>query len=252
MKKQFYVCAFAALLLYFIGCAPLPTFVLDPADGNSTWLHGKQIVSKSDGSFAVAVSFEETEGTNLVFDVNIKNLSDTTALIEPEKFYYRGLALKKDSLYESRYPSYALDPEFQLLQLDRQIAHENANRETSEGLDLFVGLLGVAADIATINEPKTEEQIRNEEEAEFEREMTSKAEAAEYRQTIRDLNDYRSYWKRVTLRKTSLGPNQSVSGKVYFAAKPFPPMKRMKMIKIYFPVGDKQYDFLFNRTKYKW
>lgn len=252
MKKQFYVYACTVLICHVIGCAPLPTFVLNPAEGNSVWINGKQVVSKSDGVYSVAVSFEETEGVNLVFDVEIKNMSDQTVIIEPEKFFYRGLAAKKDSFYESRYPSYALDPEFQLLQLDRQIAQENADQETSEGIDLFFGILDFVADVATINEPKTDEEIRNEEEADFEREMMSKADAADYRRTIRDLNDYKNYWSRVTLRKTSLGPNQSISGKVYFAAKPFPPMKRMKMIKMYFPIGEKSFDFLFNRTKYRW
>ncbi len=259
MKVIFYTCL---ILIPMIGCAPLPTFVLDPAEDNSVWLNGKPIMTKSIDGIDVAVSFAETDDIYLVFDLDIKNRSHETVLVEPERFFYRSLAATKyhyrglktprDTVKETRYPTYALNPEVQLLQLDRQIAREKADRETSEGLDLFIDIVDLAADIATIDEPKTDEEIRDEEEADFERDMTRKAEAAEYRETIRDLGDYRRYWSTVTLRKTTLAPNQSVKGRVYFVAKPFPPVKRMKMMRMCFPIGNRTFEFLFNRTKHTW
>lgn len=259
MKLYLYACL---ILIQITGCTPLPTFILDPAEDNSVWLNGRQIMTKSIDGIDVAVSFSETEDVYLVLDLEIKNRSAETVLVEPEKFYYRSFAaikyhyrgqkLPRDTVKETRYPTYALNPETQLLQLDRQIAHEKADRETSEGLDLFIDIVDLAADIATIDEPKTDEEIREEDEADFERDMTRKAEAAEYRETIRDLGDYRKYWSTITLRKTTLAPNQSVKGKVYFVAKPFPPVKRMKMMRMCFPIGNRSFDFLFNRTKHTW
>jgi hypothetical protein len=87
----------------------------------------------------------------------------------------------------------------------------------SSALGTFLGLV---SDIASIGQTKTnEEQHRRRYQMEKSDEEYARREY-DHQQRINNLNNEKYFWQNIALRKTTLYPKQSVSGKVLFYHQP--------------------------------
>lgn len=246
MKKNLCIVLIIVITL-FVSCAKRPIVRLRPVSNTSTWYLGKEVVSFEANDISVAIAFEETDREHAIFYVEIANQSGDTIMIDPNRFYfiqYQNLEnLADKSLnHGDRTKFYAVDPEKYILETEKEISRENARYATGKAMDATVGFLGFIDFIAHLGERKSREEMK-EEEQEKEREEKRDQEAEEWHEKkIKRLTNIKDKWKISTLRKTTLAPNQAVSGKVYF-----PRFIKKKYFVFHFPIDKSLAKFKFQK-----
>ncbi len=113
----------------------------------------------------------------------------------------------------------ALDPERELVRLDKLVSRTAAEHQTLTVLNSVVEVADLALDIAEVGDRAKEEQDRDAEE-DHRRAVDRHLEQREYEGKITNLNQLRDYWSSSMLRKTHVGPGESASGKIVLSAMP--------------------------------
>ncbi|HEY9166831.1 MAG TPA: hypothetical protein VIS48_11775 [Candidatus Kryptonia bacterium] len=215
-------CVVAILgLVSFAGCVePERLFRDEPLADSTTWYSGKQFQAATSDSITVSVAFENEIQRTVTFYMVVGNESSRNFLVAPEKFYYTGLAQVDDPFsgeeLERLDTVYALDPESQLMSINKQVAQANATYATQSGLNAASALLQLVGDVATIGQNKTDEQQQNEEDLRRSRAESQMQNEADYDSKLNTLSDQRDFWANATLRKTTLFPNTAVGGRISF------------------------------------
>lgn len=204
-------------ILIISACSPAPVYHLTSRDTDVAWYHGQQLVRREAGGITLVVSFHRSWNSFLVFDVEIINRSDSTILVEPEKFHHRLSMKSGDATVGLTQKFAAINPEGQLALLDKASASEEARHQTMVALETIAEVADLVGDVAASGERTAEEEDRDER-RDFERAASRHMEDVEYENTITNLSDLREYWATHALRKTHVGPRQSVGGKVAMAA----------------------------------
>jgi len=134
-----------------------------------------------------------------------------------------------------------------LLEVDKAVARAHARYANQSIALLFLATANIAVDIATANQPRTEQQQQA-------RQMDNQAiwagltelsylNQAQYAEKINFLNNAKINWAADPLRKTTLLPNESVRGRVYFES--HIPAQYVQMV---MPLGNTQVRFLFRQV----
>jgi hypothetical protein len=229
--------------------APKPVVRLHPEPDPGKWFFGHQYTRSSAEGVEVVAAFEGIQQDMLVFDVEVVNTSTQELLVAPELAYYHPLSVRYDTLAERGTPLRfkAHDPEVELLEVDKAVARAHAQYANQSIALLVLATAGIAAEVATANQPRTEQQQQ-------ERQMNSQAawagltelnflNQAQYVDKINFLNNAKVNWAADPLRKTTLLPNESVRGRVYFNSH-IP----AQYVQIVMPFGEKQVRFLFRQV----
>jgi hypothetical protein len=229
-------------LMFFVSCyvSPSPIYKLNPISDNTFWLFGQEYTKSTHKDVEIAFAFERMIDGNLIFDIEITNISDQTILISPENFYYYPMQSIEDSISNQNNKIFAIDPEMKLHEIDSKISTETARYKSSSDTDDAISLLDLMSDISTIGKKKTEEEVEKENKEDSDREDNKNVRDENYRNRMYDLNILRDEWELSTIRKTTLMPNTFIQGRVYF---PF--RTNTKYIKIYFPLEDDLSTFVF-------
>lgn len=210
---------FVLALLLLAGCTPAAVYHLDSREPDIRWFHGQELIRRESGGVSFVVSFHRCWSSYLVFDVEVINRSDSAILVEPEKFYYQ-LSVKYGDLEAALQQKFmAVNPETQLHMLDKQVSSEDARHQTFATMDAIAGVADLVVDIAEAGERTAREEDQDAR-RDFERAADRHTENVEYERTITNLGALRAYWASQVLRKTHLGPRQSVSGKIAMATFP--------------------------------
>lgn len=228
------VCIFALLALQ--SCfSPKSLLKLEPANSTTRWLYGQPFAQDSLNGIIYELAFDCVHENNYLFDFNITNRSNIPILIDPVAFYYIPL---NDSLQAVQSENiYAIDPEYELLELDKELSRTEARRKNSFALSL----VAASVDVATAAITATDDNPHND----FLRtDMFSAVQAGNADNAFRaaDLRDLRNSWSQSTIRKTTLDPNFSMKGKVFF-----PYFPKAAYIQFYLPVDDQQLDIIFKQ-----
>jgi hypothetical protein len=249
MKRHFFYLYFFPFFVFIVSCSAPPVLRLSPLADETEWLDGREYARSSAGDIEVAAAFESLDETFVVFDVEITNLSAQAVLVSPEKFYALPLASPQDTvglLAANHASNFAVDPEIKLLDIDKQMAREQASYATSTGIDAAVSLLDLVITVATIGTEKSEEEIKEEERARRENQIAHQEREIDHNNRLAELKNLKEKWQSTTLRRTTLNPNQTLFGKVYFPAN-----SQARYVKLYFPLGEAEGQVIFEQKKYK-
>ncbi len=238
-----------SLSLIFFACitTPKPVYRLVPDTEKSAWLQGQEFIHLENKLYDLVFAYDKNWNNNFVFDFEIANKSDSTTLITPTDFYYKPIfseqRIKEKPIFGTEKfigKSTALDPELKILQMDLNQSRADAAYQTRSDQLMGLTALDLVFDIATIGDPKTDLEEAQEEIDDLGRELEIAKNENQYAGTIQNINHVKNQWREEALRKTSLKPGYSISGKIYFPID-FVDLKHAQYSKnllFYFPIGD--------------
>jgi hypothetical protein len=199
-------------VLFLLVSCYVPSFKvynLSVKQNNAIWLNGRELVKVTENNVEVIVNFDHVEHGIVSFDLSIANYTDEAILITPEEFY----CSVTNRLEEERI-IYALNPEEMILKYDKQIESTYAQNKSDNGTELLFSLFDLAEDIH--NKDKTDEDIEKQKIDREEREERYDKNEEKYITSMNQLYNERNLWQNQALRKTTLFPNQKISGKLFF------------------------------------
>ncbi len=246
-----------AMFMYLSGCAPQAfVYRVDPISSDTVWKSGEEFQTATKDSLSVSVAFEEELGGNMTFYLVVGNMGADTMLVVPEELYYCGThpqyVWKNPSAEESFIGSdspnisdtiHAVNPEGQILSIDRQMEQANAAYAANEGVNSAARIMQVVGDVAAIAKDKNETNVRQEDRANQSLNKSEAENEANYNATMKQLSDEKDYWQNATLRKTTLFPNTAVAGKVSF-----PLDRNLQSLKFIVPIDTTIFEFDFKQT----
>jgi len=214
---------------------------LKPESEKMDWYKGKEIVTLDNDSITIHISYDRNINKDYVFDVDVTNNSQNTVLVEPEKFSY---LLKKGSIkYGDTLKSvYAKDPEKVILELQKANSIHQSNMQTQAmvySLGYFLQFAGQTKALVTGDAELSEridDQTRRTKENELIDDISNN-------RISESLNNSSYIWEILALRKTTLYPNESISGKVFF-----PVDEWARTIELSFPIDRYDFKIIYNQT----
>jgi len=237
----------AILPLVFIACyvAPTPIFRMETVEDNNQkfWLHGREYTRLIAKKSEVIIAFDGVAGNRITFNIEILNNDSASIIVSPDLFTGYYLNSKMEPIpVNAKYN--AIDPETEILEIDKTLSRENARYAGESGTKALFSLFDLAADIATIGEPKTEREIREEQQQDLERQIQDERNKNYHFNTENSLSYKKSKWESDALRKTTLPPDYSVSGKLVFPFKSY-----SHFMKVIFNEGDDNKQIIFKINK---
>ena len=190
--------------------SPQPILRLEPAAAPSSWFYGKEVLTRQYDSLRVSMIFDQWVGDELVFAVEIINRSSDTVLVAPETFFYEAFYADTTTL-SSVTP--ALDPEREILEIEKAISRERANYRNGLLFDVVLATAVIAASVATAAASDGEEYYEDGGSVDF-------YYGGSNGNDVPFLNRMRQQWAYQTLRKTSLPPGRTMRGNVIFRDQP--------------------------------
>jgi len=215
MKKYALIMlALSMTILFSCYVAPKPVFRLKPAAENQVWLLGKEYVTSCNDSVEIALAFDRVMGTNYVFKVEIINKTRRNMLIQPEKCFYVAEIAQVNGVRTDTV--WAIDPESEILKIDKQMSRTFASYKSTQGTYSFLSVLDLVSDVATIGSKKSDEEIKAEKLDDVEQELAELNNEIRHEQNITNLNNVRKEWEFFALRKTTLPGGYEIQGRIYF------------------------------------
>ncbi|MGE4587433.1 MAG: hypothetical protein AB7D05_08840, partial [Mangrovibacterium sp.] len=214
------------------GCyTPAHIVKLVPEREADKWFYGQALLCDSVDGISYEVGFDLTNNGQYLFDFHIRNRSNLPILIDPANYCYTPLDSAMHALGNTSPP--ALDPETQLLEIDRELSVNEARSKNQLG----ISLMAIGADVATGVILATDDNPRNDYIAEpvsgaIQASVFASGAANEFE--TRNLNELREAWENSAIRKTTLECNYSMHGKVFFPACP-----EAAYIRLHIPVDEK-------------
>ncbi len=214
MKKIYCPLLMGLLLcaLVFSSCfTPKAVVRISPEEEESVrWNYGQAFARKRIGDIGVQAAYANYDKHYLIFDVEVSNYGDQEILVSPEYLFLEadGRQLR------------AIDPERQLLSMEIEDARQEASRKN---LAVAIGTAAVVGAVAAIASDTDDEDNNRSDNDNEELAVTSLYVGATVAPAIADAPMPPPpgpaspwFWSDYALRKTTLGPNQMVSGKVMF------------------------------------
>lgn len=238
MHKKLFL--FIPLLFYLIGCSPFPVYRVSSLDNRKDLFMGIESVKKGDKTASVTLEFQKQSGKNYVFYITIKNNSRRQFLVDPKNIYTKPIQSKSgnDSTHY-----YALDPEHQLIKIDKEIKSTSAQKNTTNGLFFLTSVINLASDIATIGKKKSEREL---EQTQYDRDRQLQENIDEnnyYNGKIVSLKDQKNNWEHNLFRVSIFYPGDEIGGYLIL-----PIVQDADIIDIVVSVNNKGYNFIYKQT----
>ncbi len=225
------------LLVVVVGCSVSPHRVLNlnVKNQDGLWLKGKELVKLDSDGLELVVNFDRTiKGTSL-FEISIANNTQEAILISPEDIY--GIMPRK---FNQKETIHALDPEEMIHRLDTKIERVHARDESNKRSDLVFSLFDLADSFSS----KTEEERQQDDIDRDNHEKAVARRAESNSRAIKTMSSERSNLATNALRKTTLFPNQRISGSFYMNIP-----EDVSNIIIHFPFGDRDISLEYENKK---
>ncbi|SMO67561.1 hypothetical protein [Gracilimonas mengyeensis] len=230
------------LLALFVaaGCAsPQPISLLEgDSEESKFWHQGQEFLTYTTKGITAEIAYSREAGELYIFDVAVYNETDTELLVDPASFYYRPVRNFQDSLLLV----YAEDPESRLLEIDKDLSRlkaEEINQSISSALMATAELTAVvASEVGKSTEEEKDELYQSIEYSTHERNL----ERTKIELENMNARQQRDFWKSQTLRKTTLFPNQYITGQVFFPRN----IKADEVILI-LPLANKEFSFKYRQ-----
>ena len=220
----------------FISCASIPVYRVNSLENSKYYLMGRETIIKKDNDINVILNFENQSGKELIFYLVVENNSLKSITIDPSKIYAE--ILDSPDASNSSKKIYAVEPENELVRVDKEINQVNANKQTADGINFIVATLDLASSTAGIFEKKSEEQINREYSERMERKDNMERDEEEYNEDINKLNQNKKYWEDEVLRITTLKTEERIGG--FFHLQIYPETDYFNLV---IPIGHKEFKF---------
>ena len=232
---------FTLSLITFSSCvSPQPVSRLKPMTDNYKWWYGNQLLTfESEKGIVMEMAFKKSTGQHLIFDIWIKNLTGAEVLVSPEAFYYE--ALRTDTSRLNKPLQYAVNPEKELLELEKREAREIADQSNAFLMEVTSTTLDIASDVTDKN--KSEEQKEQERVERQERRDDYSADQEQGDLRLQSLDAQRHYWERSALRKTTLASGYELGGNVFF-----PRENQAAFLRFHLTIGGEEFSALFRQV----
>jgi len=232
--------------LFCTGCfvTPRPVYILEPAQETGVWLMGKQFFHSRTDNFKIALAFDQVNYNDYQFQVEITNTGSQPFIISQENFYL--VAYKEINQHVFIDTFLAIDPEQEILELQKDQSREYASYQSEKANNSLFSFLDLALDIASIGEPKTEEDILREENEDLQRDVDELETELDHEVEIKSLNNDFDRWQYKSLRKTTLPQGYLIRGKIYF-----PLLEKAKSIEIHAELISEHLVFNYNQFEEK-
>jgi hypothetical protein len=237
-KLSFTLAFFVAIVLIQSCSAPKNIIKLEPQTENTKWLFGQPFAIDSLYGIVYEVGFDRLQDNEYWFDFHITNRSNLPILIDPLHFSYEAY----DSLLnvQTMEPVTAINPEDELIEIDKGLARTDARAKNHVGISLIAAGVDIATGIATLSD----DNPRNDH---FRTHLFEDAQVGrmENQFEAENLNQLRDAWANTTIRKTTLDSNHAMYGKVFFKAIP-----GAAFIRLLLPVDDDLIEMDFKQVQH--
>jgi len=245
MAKLKTLSAFIVLLMTSCYVAPQSVYYLKPTEDSGAWLMGKQYFHCQTDDFLIALAFDKMQYDSYEFEVEITNLSDSVFFVSPQNFYMVSNLYSQDKIVFSDTFD-VIDPEEQILATQMNQSRADAAYQSSQNTQSLFFFLDLVGDIASIGDPKTEQQIIEEENEDLQREIDALETELAFENDSKVLNDHLSKWQSVALRNTTLPADYLIRGQIYF-----PKIRGKRGIEIHLELLDEHIVFNYNQFEEK-
>jgi hypothetical protein len=247
MKRMIFVIILLQIFNVFCYVTPAPVFRLHSVseDYEKVWIHGKEYSKLTGENTDVIIAFDESIMDIISFDVEVVNYSVEPLLVSSELFTGYYLNKRRKELKENSQVK-AIDPEDELLRIDKALSRENARYAQETGNKSLSSFFELVEDVSSIGKAKTKEE-RERELAENVQQEQQDVNDENYHETVEfKLLTERERWSFNALRKTTLPTDYSVDGKIYF-----PIISNSHYLKIVFNEGKENINILFKISSFE-
>lgn len=204
----------APFILLIAGCSPEPVFRMSPERGPTTYYQGTEYTTTEQDSLFVTLAYYRHIGDMFAMDVEVYNKRDTTVRIDPARFGALALGSYADSTFDDFLTyNWALDPEQQLLEIDKRISRHRASEKTAGAVLLTSVGVGVTAAILA-GDPGDENGNNEGDDTNYTYIDYGSGSDVDYEEL--ELQRKRETWELDALRITDLQPGEYVHGLVFF------------------------------------
>jgi len=193
----------------------------------------------------VIIAFDEVYNGLISIDVEIVNNGSESIVVSSELFQGYFLDKNQKELKKNAY-QHAIDPEDQILESDKYLSRENARYAQESGMKALSSLFELTSDIASIGKEKTDAEIEKEIQEDINEELQDINDDNYHANVKSNLSNERNKWAFTALRKTTLPPDYSVNGKIYF-----PLIAKCHFLKIVFNEDKEDLNIIFKVNKHK-
>jgi len=213
----------AACLLLLSGCTT-QMLQLRPVSGDIAWIDGREVTRVEQNGVVMLASYEFEDARHVVLDVELKNRTSASIVIDPNDFYYVPFGTADDTLKNKLNSSsaalyWAADPEQKIQQAALDMKREKRRLVASSILNGVILVATVASDIKSSQKDKSWSQRSNS------RYAHGQAYNFLIQKQIADINynqarqaqlaHERENWQNLALRKTTLPTGESVRGLLF-------------------------------------
>ena len=223
-----------------ISCRTVQSTVeLQPLSEPGSWFQGQGYVVDSLYGVSYEIAFSRVAGNHYVFNLYAVNRSNMDIMIDPQIFFYK--PYQGDEIIDEEI--YGVDPTEGLAFIDNQIKEKQSRRKKLSGLGIAYTVLDIiTAGIFRSNDKIGDDVIRDV--VAFGGYVGLAAADEKNANALAVLYQQRQAWHAGVIRKTSLGTNEQIGGKVFFPVYP-----NAGGIQIYLPVDDEYIIIDFNQIR---
>eukprot|EP00764_Aduncisulcus_paluster_P000677 gnl/Carplike_NY0171/1095_a1491_1454.p1 GENE.gnl/Carplike_NY0171/1095_a1491_1454~~gnl/Carplike_NY0171/1095_a1491_1454.p1 ORF type:complete len:253 (+),score=-8.46 gnl/Carplike_NY0171/1095_a1491_1454:26-760(+) len=188
------------------------------------WLYGQQFVADTLNGVIYEVSFERCQGEQYWFNFTVTNLSNLPILVDPSNIQMQAYTGYREPIFEKKVS--ALNPENEILKLEKSLAKANVREANHAGLSLLAASIDVATGVATATDDNPNNDY-------WRTDLYEGVQVGREINAVRaeNLENMKNSWENSTIRKTTLEPNYNIQGKVFFQA-----VREASYIKLFLPV----------------
>lgn len=223
MKNHLYFCIIASFFL-LTSCSS-SIYQLRPTSGDVAWIDGREVTRIEQNGVVLVASYEFEDPHHVVLDVELKNRTFNSLLVDPNDFFYFPFGSQNDTLRRERSPVdvaiyRAVDPERKIQQAALDMKREKRKLIASS---IFNGVLLVATIASEIHSSNRNDRSW------VQKSNSHYGHAQAYNIIIqkqiadvnlqkartRQLEHERANWQELALRKTTLRAGESVRGLLF-------------------------------------
>lgn len=148
----------------------------------------------------------------LIFDVLYDNRSLENINFDPSMTSIQAWSAEKKLLSDEQ----ALDPESKILSIDLDESRQKAHQANQSISNVILTATESTIDIAQFNDPNMTEEEKRLATAERDRfRFERRGNLADQQAYLQSIRNSRMYWEEAPVRKTTVGSNEYISGKIF-------------------------------------
>jgi len=201
----FLLCGLSGLLL--VNCsAPKNLLKLQPQSDKTSWFYGQEFTGDSVFGVIAKVAFDQIDRPWYTFDCEITNRSNMDYLVDPSLFFIVPFNGRNEQIGDT---IYVQNPETKIMELDKNLAVNEARRKNQLGITLLAAGIDIATGIAVLSDDNPRnDNLRTD----LLLPAIASGEANKFESI--NLNELRDTWRSSTLRKTTLEKGFTMHGKI--------------------------------------